>query len=92
MKEEVCVDCGIHFGLPEEVEPLWRKVHKVFYCPNGHSLQWSIPTPEVDTLRKEIKELREKLEMAQEEATKQKKRIEELLLELEIWKPSEKTA
>jgi hypothetical protein len=90
-----CIVCGINFGFSENIETLWRESHKSFFCPNGHSLSWledSSGEKELKKLQDEVKELRLKLKAATDEAASQTKRIEELVSELEIWKPSERTA
>jgi hypothetical protein len=40
-----CASCGIIFGLPDWFEAGRRKDHGSFYCPSGHSLSYSGPTP-----------------------------------------------
>lgn len=89
----LCVSCGIHFGLPKEMEKAWRKSGKTFYCPNEHSLHWDKedPNDEKTKLAKEVKELTDKLATLKKELIAKDKKIEELLLEIEIWHPSDKT-
>lgn len=89
-----CANCGLQFGFSKEVEKIWRDSHKQFFCPNGHGLSYAGPTAkdeELTKLRTEVKELKEKLTTASTEAAALNKKVEELSMELEIWKPSEKT-
>ena len=86
-----CCECGIVFGLSKDVEEHWRKSHKTFYCPNGHGQAWNGPTEkdkELESLRTEVKELKDKLKSALEDVEKQTKRADALVLELEIWRPA----
>lgn len=84
-----CYDCGIRFAITEVVDKMWRKSNKQFYCPNGHGMSYPKPKPEIEKLNEEIKNLKEKLATALADVATQKKRVEELALEVEIWKPSE---
>lgn len=89
----VCAECGITYGLDRAVVAMWRKSHKKFVCPNGHSLAWDEETPEekeLKSLKEQVKSLSDKLTAALKDNEDQGKRIEELVTELEIWKPSEK--
>lgn len=86
-----CPSCGIVFGIPKEMEPIWRNNHNSFHCPNGHSLSWSAESPKDKEHRlrlKEVEDLKAKLADVQKELTAQKKKVEELQAELEIWRPS----
>jgi hypothetical protein len=88
-----CYSCGIRFGLTEKVVKLWTKNSKDFFCPNGHPLAWTKDkdTPEqkeLKALREEVKDLKAKLETALKDAEDQKKRADDLAIELEIYKPA----
>lgn len=91
-----CCECGIKFGFSNEVAELWRKQRsdgkkKLFYCPNGHGLEFSGETQdqkELKTLREKVKDLQTKLEAALKDVADQKKRADELATELEIWRPT----
>lgn len=94
-----CAECGIAFGFAKGVEDLWRTSKKNFFCPNGHSLSFKDgpKESEKDSLKKEIKRLKERenellgeLAVSADLLAKEKKKVEELTLELEIWKPSSK--
>jgi len=82
-----CKGCGIHFGFEAENEDAWRKSSKKFYCPNGCSLAFPKADPEIETLRKEIADLKKKLASSLEREETQKKKIEELQNEIDIWHP-----
>jgi hypothetical protein len=86
-----CAVCGILYGLDKHVESVWRKSHKIFYCPNGHELCWNEETleqKELKTLRIEIKDLKAKLEALSAERDAQTKTREELQMKLEVWRPN----
>lgn len=85
-----CQNCGIYFAISDKVETIWRSSGKTFYCPNGHALCWpkQPETPEIEKLRTEIKSLNSKLTEAQAKIDLQKKKISDLELDLEIYKPA----
>lgn len=86
-----CPTCGIVFGIPKEMETIWRNNHNSFHCPNGHSLSWSGESPKEKEHKlrlKEVENLRDELAKTQKELEAQKKKVEELQTELEIWRPS----
>lgn len=88
-----CCQCGIAFGFGKEVETLWRRDEKTFFCPNGHPQVWTKPKEseeqkELKKLRTKVEELQGKLDAALKDAADQKKRADELATELEIWRPS----
>jgi hypothetical protein len=90
-----CPSCDCLFAISKTAEKAWRDSHKQFFCPNGHSLSWQDDTSdqkELKSLRVKIKDLETKLAAALEDVAKQTKRADELAAELEIWKPSEKSA
>lgn len=80
LKEATCGDCGIKFGYPAEMDSHWKASSKVFYCPNGHGLEYPKAKPELDKLRKEIADLKEKLDASFAREEVQKKKIEELTI------------
>ena len=90
IRTENCPTCGIFFGVSKEVSKYWEKSHKIFNCPNGHSLSWSGETSEekeLKNLRQEVIKLKEQLQAALDDVAKQTKRADELMSELEIWRP-----
>lgn len=84
-----CSSCGIAYGLDKDVVKLWKNNHKQFWCPNGHSLAWS-GKDDQEKLEEENKSLKEKNSALEATITEQKKKIEEIQSELEIWKPNER--
>lgn len=89
-----CSTCGIVFGISREITDMWQKSHHKFVCPNGHSLSWDGST----AVEKELKDLKDKLKVTEEELDEAKKEakslrasVEALQGELEIWKPSSAT-
>lgn len=34
---EVCYECGVVFGLPDQLQDHLMENHRNFYCPNGHA-------------------------------------------------------
>lgn len=88
-----CCTCGINFKFSKKIEEMWRKSEKTFHCPNGHPLQWTKSKEtdeqkELKKLRVEVKELNDKLLAANKQAEEQKKKVDELTTELEIWRPT----
>lgn len=86
-----CNSCGVLFGVDEGVIALWRESCKTFYCPNGHGLSYPTPTPasnELKELKAEVQSLNKKLAASKVELEDKQKKITELTLELEIWKPA----
>lgn len=86
-----CPSCGVLFGIPKEMEPIWRESHHSFFCPNGHSLSWSGESPKDKEHRlraKEVDDLKSELAKLKQELEAQKKRADELASELEIWRPT----
>lgn len=88
-----CPACGIKFKFTKKIEEMWRESGKTFYCPNGHTLNWSKPKEspeqkELKQLRSEVKELKEKLATSEKQTEDHKRRVDELTAELEIWRPS----
>jgi hydroxylamine reductase (hybrid-cluster protein) len=95
LSEQNCQNCGILFGIPKIMETNWRATHKVYFCPNGHALQWQDEAPEkkeLTALKAQVKQLQDKLTAAVEKTDQQTKQIEALTFELEIWKPTDKAA
>ena len=41
MAQEICVNCGIAFTIPDVLQAELRRNHKLFYCPNGHGQYYS---------------------------------------------------
>lgn len=86
-----CAECGLRFGIDKGVIAIWKKSHKSFVCPNGHTLSWKDITPEekeLAALRSEVAELKKSLSektAAYEELIQQSQK---LTTELELWKPS----
>ena len=80
-----CSECSIYFGITDITYDSCKKNSKrIYHCPNGHKQHFPDKnTDELSQLRIEVKELKEKLDIAD-------KKIEELTLELEIWKPANK--
>jgi predicted RNase H-like nuclease (RuvC/YqgF family) len=86
-----CYDCGILMGIDADVVTSWKKSHKNFSCPNGHIQHWPDQTDqekELVALRAQVKDLKTHLDEALTLTETQKKRIEELTAELEIWRPT----
>lgn len=55
-----CSSCGVIYGLPYGFLANRQEDTKVFYCPNGHTQQYS--ENEADRLRKQIQKTDELLE------------------------------
>lgn len=91
MWSQNCPECDIRFSIPKSAEKSWRDTHKTFFCPNGHTMSWpgeSAQTKELKELRAKVIELQAQLDTAKETIVTQTKRVDELNLELEIYKPA----
>lgn len=64
---EVCISCGIPFGIPTNYQQVIKDTHKSFYCPNGHGQHYPGKSNE-EKLREEL--LQKKNEVAQLAASK----------------------
>lgn len=42
-----CINCGVTFGMPDDMDTERRKDGRTFYCPNGHHMSYT----ETDALR-----------------------------------------
>jgi hypothetical protein len=49
-----CPNCGVLFGVTEDLEARRREDHKLFYCPNGHGMSFYQET-EAERLRRELR-------------------------------------
>lgn len=90
-----CASCGIVFGISREVTKNWKENHHKFVCPNGHTLSWDGPTEqdkELKALKEKVKLLEEELDESKKEAKALRASVENLQQELEIWKPSSESA
>lgn len=77
-----CANCGVIFGIPEDMENRRREDHRAFYCPNGHNLVFSGPTEaektakaakeRADRLQAQLRAQRDQTEAAQREAAEAK--------------------
>lgn len=58
---EVCISCGVAFGVPENWLNHRKKTHETFYCPNGHGQLYGGLTAE----QREIQALKSRVQMAE---------------------------
>lgn len=49
LESQVCINCGVQFALPAELDRQLRQNKATFYCPNGHGQTYS--QSEADRLR-----------------------------------------
>lgn len=56
MAAVTCARCGVLFGMPEHWTDQFKKTHREFYCPAGHSQFFPAETGE-EKLRKEVARL-----------------------------------
>lgn len=80
LEKVTCCLCTIEFGLTEAMSRIRQKDHLNFYCPNGHAQCYSAAKSTVA----------EDLAAAQARVTELEKRVAELELELETWRPRAK--
>jgi hypothetical protein len=83
--QEICAMCGIPFGVTTQLQELRKADGISYYCPNGHSQYYK--KQGVDTRDEKISALSKALNTAQETIIKLKKERDDVLLELEIYKP-----
>lgn len=62
-----CVSCGVLFAMPASMLQKRREDGKDFWCPNGHSLVFTVT--ETERLRKEAERLRKQRDSAHARAT-----------------------
>lgn len=68
---ETCMDCGIVFGIPENLLECRRHDRKSVYCPNGHETHYPYGrtyeelVEEIQSLKQRIGELTHLLDQAQ---------------------------
>jgi hypothetical protein len=60
---EDCITCGVEFGLPIGLRTARHEDHGWFYCPNGHSMQYTAKTD-----AEKLKEAKQQLASIQEDA------------------------
>ena len=70
---ETCCNCGVHFGLPQDMQKRRREDRKTFYCPAGHAQHYTGAT-EVESLRRQLKYVRESEEFYREQAATERRR------------------
>lgn len=51
LSEVPCLDCGIMFGMPLELEEVRKKDGKTFFCPNGHGQYFTKPEKKAPAVR-----------------------------------------
>lgn len=55
LNAETCINCGVVFGITEELERQRQEDHNWFYCPNGHAQRYTAKT-EAERLRDLLRE------------------------------------
>lgn len=81
LEVQTCISCGVHFGIPKQLDAQLRSNHNGFYCPNGHK-QFYTAESEAEKLRRELRrkeqevadQVRAKLQ-AQEELVKAQRKL-----------------
>ena len=56
-----CIDCGVVFAMPDDLEQRRRQDGKTFYCPNGHTMVYG--RGELERLRAEKEALQRELDL-----------------------------
>jgi hypothetical protein len=57
----ICWKCKERFGLADETEAMLRRSGRLFCCPWGHSAVFSEGEPEIDTIRRERDQLKQRI-------------------------------
>lgn len=52
MKQEICINCGVRFDIPDTLQRSLKNCKNSFYCPNGH-VQHYTGKSEEEKLREE---------------------------------------
>lgn len=58
-EKETCINCGLIFFIPADVQAQIRRIPRTFYCPNGHTMVYSGDA--LSMAQQEAKDLRERL-------------------------------
>lgn len=53
LRVQHCINCGVAFAMPADLDDEYRRTHKNFYCPNGHSQHYTGKT-EAEKLKEEL--------------------------------------
>jgi len=56
---QICCNCGMHFGMPNDFDSRLRENHHTFYCPSGHPQSYLGKTEE-QKLREKVQKLESK--------------------------------
>lgn len=72
---ETCCNCGIPFGITEEIRDRRLEDHESFYCPNGHGQRYTGKT-EAQKLREELARQKQFKEWAEARAESYKDQAE----------------
>ena len=54
LEVQTCISCGVHFGIPKQLDTQLRSNHNGFFCPNGHK-QYYTAESEAEKLRRELR-------------------------------------
>lgn len=54
MVTEVCINCGIPFGIPHNYQQRLKQTHENFHCPNGHK-QHYVGQTEAEKLKEQLR-------------------------------------
>lgn len=54
-----CPNCGVIFGVPQDLIGQRRRDNNLFYCPNGHSMSFTVR--EIDQVRKELEQAKQRI-------------------------------
>lgn len=85
VKEHACCNCGMIFWLPVKMDTELQRNKKSFYCPQGHSMNYSGDTEAKKNLKlfeesqNEVSRLRQELSICLKNKSKRgrKKKVEE---------------
>jgi len=70
-----CIECGVPFAMPQELDNRYRENHQIFFCPNGHQQHYTGKS-EAEKLRDQLARERERVAWAMRDADEERARYE----------------
>lgn len=84
--EETCCNCGIVFGIEEELRDQRHEDGREFYCPNGHAQHFvESSEDQIERLTRKLKEAEQERYEARNEARQLKCEILRIRTRRTIW-------
>ncbi len=74
LESQVCINCGVQFAIPTQLNHQLRQTKATFYCPNGHGQIYS--ESEVDRLKLQLEAAEQREKQARAEAAQARTRAD----------------